>query len=159
MSATKKTPELIEQVLSRIALGETMTAITKSLDFSTDIWANWMKADPNLATAYYDARSIGADAIADDILTIVDTVPLGAVDVAKARLRADVRLRLLAKWQPDKYGDKVDVRHQGHDGGAVQVAYANVADIAAQMRAVLTGRAAPIEPAQLPAPATGSDLL
>ena len=158
---TKKTPELIETVLSRIALGETMTSISRDLGFSPDAWALWMKADPTLATAYYDARSIGADAIADDVLSIADSAPLTPVDVAKARLRTDVRLKLLAKWQPDKYGDKVDVRHQGHDGGAVQVAYANVADIAAQMRAVLTGRAAPVDPAQLPAPSpvSGEDLL
>ena len=157
-SPTKKTPELIETVLSRIALGETMTAITRDLGFSADVWAKWMKADPALATAYYDARSIGADAIADDVLNIADNADETAVGVAKSRLRVDTRLRLLAKWQPDKYGEKVDVRHQGHDGGAVQVAYANVADIAAQMRAVLTGRAAPIEPDKLAAP-SGSDLL
>ena len=154
--ATKKTPELIETVLSRIALGQTMTSITRELGFSADAWALWMKADPDLATAYYDARSIGADAIADGILTIADEVTASTVEVAKARLRTDVRLKLLAKWQPDKYGDKVDVRHQGPDGGAVQVAHTNVADIAAQMRAVLTGRSAPVSPDKL---GDGSDLL
>jgi len=84
----------------------------------------------------------------------VDTVRADNVEVAKARLRADMRLKLLSKWQPDKYGDKVDVRHAGHDGGPVQVAHASVADLAKQMRAVLTGAA----PDALPAP-SGSDLL
>lgn len=151
----KKTVELLDTVLERLANGETLTAISRDLNFSRTIWARWMDADPELAKAYYHARSIGSDAIADDIVEIVDKAPADAVGVAKARLRADTRLKLLAKWQPDKYGEKVDVRHQGHDGGAVQVAYANVGEIAAQMRAVLTGKAPPMAlPDQ-----SGSDLL
>lgn len=162
MSEQKRTPELLETTLHRIAHGETLSSVARDLGFTLVSWSRWVRADSELSAAYYEARSIGADAIADDILNIVDNARVGAVDVAKARLRADTRLRLLAKWQPDKYGEKVDVRHQGHDGGAVQVAYANVGEIAAQMRAVLTGKAAPIElpePPKAIAPRDGSDLL
>lgn len=154
----KKTPQLLERVLERLANGETLTTISRDLNFSRTIWARWMEADPELAKAYYYARSLGSDAIADEIVEIVDKAPGDAVGVAKARLRADTRLKLLSKWQPDKYGEKVDVRHQGHDGGAVQVAYANVGEIAAQMRAVLTGKAAPADAKALP-DKSGSDLL
>lgn len=149
---TKQTPELVATVLQRISEGVTLTALCKEHGFSQSAWGNWMKKDPELATAYYDARSIGADSIADDILDIVDTVKEDTVAVAKARLRADTRLRLLAKWQPDKYGDKVDLRHAGHDGGALQVEVSAVA-LAKEMRLVMTGQ----KPA-LPSP-DGEELL
>lgn len=140
MSESKKTPELIANVLEGIAQGETLTSLAIAYGFSQSAWAKWIAQDHDLAVAYYDARSVGADAIADDIINIVDTVKEDSVAVAKARLRADTRLRLLAKWQPDKYGDKVDVRHAGPDGGAVQVAYANVSELAKQMRMAMTGQ-------------------
>lgn len=155
MSETKKSPELIAQVLEGIAQGKTLTSLCVAYGFSQSAWAKWVAQDHELAKAYYDARSVGADSIADDILDIVDTVKEDTVAVAKARLRADTRLRLLAKWQPDKYGDKVDVRHAGPDGGAVQLAYANVTDLAKQMRMALTGQ----KPVAEIEDKSGSDLL
>ena len=154
MPEQKRTPELIEATLLLLAEGKTLREASRIGGFSRFTWHDWLKADPNLHAAYHEARRLGADAIADDILDIVDNVKVDNVEVAKARLRADMRIKLLGKWQPDLYGEKVDVRHAGHDGGAVQVAYANVADLAKQMRAVLTGGKAEA----LPAP-TGSDLL
>lgn len=150
-----KTPELITSALSMLSEGSTLEATCKALGFSRWTWQRWVDADPDLYTSYRAARSMGADAIADDILNIVDTVRADSVEVSKARLRAETRMRLLSKWQPDKYGDKVDVRHAGPDGGPVQVAHANVADLARQMRAVLHG--AP--PPEALAPPAGSDLL
>lgn len=139
MSDTKRTPKLVDAVLEGLAQGRTLTALCKEHGFSQSTWANWIARDHDLAKAYYDARSVGADSIADEIMDIVDSAKEETVAVAKARLRADTRLRLLAKWQPDKYGEKVDVRHAGPDGGAVQVAYANVGDLARQMRMALRG--------------------
>lgn len=150
----KRTPETIEATLVALTEGVTLTNACIANGFDRRTWHAWMRTDPDLAAAYNEARSLGADAIADNIIDIVDNVRADNVEVAKARLRADMRLKLLSKWQPDKYGDKVDVRHAGHDGGPVQVAHASVADLAKQMRAVLTGAA----PEALPAPA-GEDLL
>jgi len=156
MAETKRTPELVEQILLMIIGGKTMTDACREHGIDRRRWQVWLKSDPDLARDYHEARSLGADAIADDIIDIADTTAADTAEVAKARLRTDVRLKLLAKWQPDRYGDKVDVRHAGHDGGPVQVAYASAADLARQMRAVLNGTAK--EPDSLPAPA-GSDLL
>jgi hypothetical protein len=61
------------------------------------------------------AREIGADSIADEVLEIIDT-PLemttgenpkrDAAHAAWLRNRAELRLKLLAKWHPRRYGDR-----------------------------------------------------
>ena len=77
---------------------------------------DWMEADEAFAAAIARARDIGADAIAAESLSIVDEAPartaLGNIDpgsVAHAKLRAEHRLKLLAKWNPKKYGDKLAI--------------------------------------------------
>ena len=150
MVDTKRTPELIEDVLERLSRGETLISACRANDINGSTWAAWMRKDPELSRAYFEARSIGADAMAEGIIDIVDNCPRDAIEVAKARLRSDMRLRLLSKWQPDKYGDKVGIEHTGPGGGAIQVAQLDVADLAKQMRKALRAKA---EDAALPAPA------
>ena len=90
---------------------------------------DWMAADEDFAGRFARARDDGADAIAEQTLEIVDQQPerdqLGKIDpgwVAHQKLRAEHRLKLLAKWNPKKYGDKIQAEHTGADGGAIQVA-------------------------------------
>ena len=87
---------------------------------------DWMKKDADLAAAIAYARDIGYDAIAEDCLTIADTPLLGEeitesedeegvkrVTIKKVdmlghrKLQIETRLKLLAKFNPKKYGDRV----------------------------------------------------
>jgi hypothetical protein len=63
---------------------------------------------------YAHAQQAGLIAMADDINDIADScdAQYGAA-VNKARLQVDTRKWLLSKLLPQKYGDKVDVRHDG----------------------------------------------
>lgn len=84
---------------------------------------DWMKQDADLTTAIAYAREIGCDAIAEDCLRIADTPLLGEiitddgekVTVKKEdmlghrKLQIETRLKLLAKFHPKKYGDKVAI--------------------------------------------------
>ena len=133
----KKTPELIDEVLSRIAQGETLAALGRELKFHPTSWNDWVRSDEALAIAYQCARDVGADVIADDILRIIDEEPervvqidedgkssssrIDSAGVAWAKNRAEMRLKLLAKWNPKKYGEKQTTEITGADGGAVQV--------------------------------------
>lgn len=90
--------------------------------------AEWLEQDSEFAGRYARARDIGHDAIAEELLTIVDSAPerdaLGKIDpgaVAHQRLQADTRRWLLSKWQPKRYGDKIEATHQGPDGGPIQM--------------------------------------
>lgn len=145
----KKTPELIATVLERIAQGETLSALGKELDFHPTSWGDWVGADEALAVAYRRAREAGSDAIAEQALALIDEEPArveGRVDaghVAWRRLQAETRLKLLSKWFPAKYGDKVGVEHTGPGGGAVQIEQTTSVNlIAQQMRELAAQKAA-----------------
>lgn len=95
----------------------------------------WIEADPEFAKAMDRARDLGADAIAEEALRIADTteegveLEIGSEGTTKEKrgdmlghrkLRVETRLKLLAKWHPQRYGDKVTAEHVGKDGGPVQ---------------------------------------
>ncbi len=89
---------------------------------------DWLAADADFAEQYARAREIGHDAIAEELLTITDEEPerdpqgkIDAGSVAHQRLRADTRRWLLSKWQPKRYGDKIEATHQGPNGGPIEM--------------------------------------
>ena len=92
---------------------------------------DWLEKDEDFATRFARARDAGADAIAEQALEIIDQVPDMAVTeggkrvdpgfVAWQRNRAEYRLKLLSKWNPKKYGDKLDVTSGGKAGLLIQV--------------------------------------
>ncbi|MNL64497.1 hypothetical protein D3C87_1887180 [compost metagenome] len=83
------------------------------------------------------ARQLGYDAIAEETLEIADDgrndwmqkveedeAPgwkLNGEHVQRSKLRIDTRLKLLAKWHPKKYGEKVTQELTGANGGPIQV--------------------------------------
>lgn len=86
---------------------------------------DWLDKDEDFAVRFARARERGADAIAQEALDIVDTFPLasgedGKLDSAHVtwlRNRAEYRIKLLAKWFPQKYGDRLDVTSKGEQVG------------------------------------------
>lgn len=133
----KKNPKLIDEVLSRIAKGETLAALGRELDFHPASWAGWVRADEELAIAYAQARDVGADCLAEQALEIIDAEPervvqidedgekstsrIDSAGVAWAKNRAELRLKLLAKWHPKKYGDKQQVEVGNKEGETLKV--------------------------------------
>lgn len=95
----------------------------------------WMDADADIAQRIARARELGADAIAESILEIADDArndymesqddqggvayKLNGEHIQRSKLRAEMRLKLLAKWQPKKYGDKLELDNK--HSGSVQV--------------------------------------
>ena len=124
-------------MLSRIAQGETLAALGRELGFHPTAWAKHVRADEGLAIAYAEARDTGHDVIAEQALEIIDAEPerivevddegkasQGRIDSAAvtwAKNRAEMRLKLLAKWNPKKYGDKQTVDVGNKDGETLKV--------------------------------------
>lgn len=137
---TKRTPEVVEAILERIARGEPLAAICRSEKRFPDpsAWLNWVRDDETLAIAYQNARDRGADALAEECLQIADDsgfdaeivtdaqgrqkVQINGEAVNRARLRVDTRLKLLAKWNPKRYGDRITNEHAGSIEHKVDVA-------------------------------------
>ena len=77
---------------------------------------HWMDKDSDFLARIARAREDGHDVIADECKELADTKPNDQVEVAWRRLQVETRLKLLAKWNPKKYGDK---QHVEHGGGVV----------------------------------------
>jgi len=87
----------------------------------------WMEKDKDFYARIAHARDLGYDAIAEETLEIIDTAPEFAeswsqnggskhrdsAHAAWLKNRVEQRMKLLAKWSPKKYGDKVGVEHSG----------------------------------------------
>jgi hypothetical protein len=95
---------------------------------------DWMKKDPDLSTAIAHARDMGYDAMAEECLHIADTPMMGVIKtiddeggvslkhedmLGHRKLQIETRLKLLAKFNPKKYGDKVV--HSGDDENPVVI--------------------------------------
>ena len=122
--------EIMGSVCEQIAKGVTMADICRQAGMpDRQTIYDWSVADADFALRIARARDEGADVIAEQSLAIVDAPPergpdgkIDAGSVAHAKLRAEHRLKLLAKWSPKKYGDKIQAEHTGANGGAIQVA-------------------------------------
>jgi hypothetical protein len=133
------TPELVDAICERLATGEPLACICRDEGMphrsTVDDWANEdSDRGRDVSRRIARAREDGHDAIAREALEIADDsrndyidrladegderaqeVRLNGEHVQRSRLRVDTRLKLLAKWDPKRYGDKV--QHADADGG------------------------------------------
>jgi hypothetical protein len=90
----------------------------------TDTIYHWQDKDADFKRGFVRAREIGFDAIAADCLAIADETSRDTIEtqngekpdaewIARSRLRVETRLKLLAKWDPKRYGEKLDVTSGG----------------------------------------------
>lgn len=84
---------------------------------------HWMEANPELAASIARAREIGYDALAEQCLIISNTPLFGQVVtddgervtvkkedmLGHRKLQIETRLKLLAKWDPKRFGDRVQL--------------------------------------------------
>ncbi|HBI70015.1 MAG TPA: hypothetical protein DDZ22_13690 [Massilia sp.] len=91
-----------------------------------------MDADASFSERIAGARTRGFDAIAAECLEIADETAFDTIDtkdgdrantewISRSKLRIETRLKLLSKWAPKKYGDRMDVNHGGQDGNPVNM--------------------------------------
>ena len=93
---------------------------------------DWLEADAKDAgiesSRFARARELGEEQIMQECLAIADETQTGEIVTVKAdgtkevktadmiehrKLRIETRLKLLAKWNPKKYGDKLDLNVSG----------------------------------------------
>jgi hypothetical protein len=120
------TDELAAEICDRLSAGEPLAVICRDEHMpARRTVSDWRRAHPEFGAAFLEARDEGYDSIAQDCLEIADD---GRRDYARdedghevvdhdhiqrAKLRVETRLKLLAKWDPRRYGDKVAIEHSG----------------------------------------------
>lgn len=116
------TKDVSNEIADRLSQGEPLAVICRDDHMPSDRTVrDWMASDPEFSAVIARAREIGFDVIAADCLHIADQpnkriTPEGEAhesDPARDRLRVETRLKLLAKWDPRRYGEKQQVEHSG----------------------------------------------
>jgi terminase small subunit-like protein len=117
-----------DAILEWVSIGQTVRSFCRLPDMPH--WTTvhkWANADPEFKTRLLAAKDLGYEAIAEECLEIADTTEEGVTTTededgkktvtgdmfAHRKLRIETRLKLLAKWDPRRYGDKQQVEHTG----------------------------------------------
>ncbi|WP_439684854.1 Bbp26 [Cupriavidus oxalaticus] len=127
-----------ESICAQIAEGTPLREICRQEGMPS--WRtvyDWIKADPEFAEEMEAARVLGYHAIAEDTLDIADDASndwmvrhdkdgderwvLNGEHVQRSKLRIETRLKLLAKWHPSVYGEKITQELTGKNGGPIQI--------------------------------------
>lgn len=116
----KYTPELAHEICVRLSDGEPLRKICRDDHMPT--WAavyQWMDRDEDLSLAIARAREAGQDAMAERAYVEMYDEPErilteggGKIDpgyVQLVKARAEITLKMLAKWNPKRYGDRVQL--------------------------------------------------
>jgi hypothetical protein len=132
---TKRTDEVVNRILDGLSEGTPLTIVCKPEDMpATRTVYDWMSEDADLSARIARARDAGWDKIAVDAMTIADTPQEGIEHtdtpdgprikrgdmLGHRRLQVETRLKLLAKWDPKRYGDKITQEISGPDGAPIQ---------------------------------------
>ena len=128
---SKFTPELLEEICARLSRGEPLAAICRDAGMPADRTVrDWIEQKSEVSAAIARAREAGEDWLAAECLAIADTPEVGVEKTTKAngdketregdmlghrKLRIDTRLKLLAKWNPKKWGDRMALDHGVQD--------------------------------------------
>lgn len=117
---TTYTEEIAEEICRRLANGEFLRVICREEGMPS--WRtvyDWKDECPDFAARFARARAIGLDAIAEDSLVILEEKPervatafgdkVDSGYVAWQKNRAEQRLKILAKWDPKRYGEKLAI--------------------------------------------------
>tara|TARA_R110002126_G_scaffold13786_2_gene59088 strand:+ start:1124 stop:1699 length:576 start_codon:yes stop_codon:yes gene_type:complete len=124
---TKYTPEIAKKICEQLSDGIPLRQICRENE-GFPAWRtvyDWMWRDAELSTAIARARDIGYDALAEECLYISDNIQMGKKKVFTSgakkdedsvtvteedmlghrKLQIETRLKLLAKFNPKKYGE------------------------------------------------------
>lgn len=118
---SKFTQEIADEICNRLSQGEPLAQICRDEHMpSVATVGNWKAADEVLSSAIARAREEGFDAIALQCLEIADETSRDTVItdtgeransewISRSKLRVETRLKLLAKWDPKRYGERLAI--------------------------------------------------
>lgn len=129
-SGSKYTEEIADQICDLVSNGVNLRKVCRMEGMPA--WRtvyDWVVAKPDFAARLARAREMGFDALAEEALEISNTPEIGTKKVyssgadekkdsvtvteedmiAHRKLQIETRLKLLAVWDPKRYGNKVQV--------------------------------------------------
>lgn len=108
----KRTRQIEDTILERLAEGESLNAICADLPISESAVRKWAIEDEGFGAKYARARDVGFDCRAERAVEDAKQ----ASDPQKARLAFDAERWYLGKMKPKAYGDAMLHKHADADG-------------------------------------------
>jgi hypothetical protein len=96
----------LDTVLAHIARGNPLTAALEDYPFNFEYgkYMAWLLRDEDRKRRYYEAQEIGAEVVAQQMLSIADAED-SVEDVARSTLRINTRKWLLGVWSRKRFGE------------------------------------------------------
>jgi len=100
------------RILERIASGETVADVARTVlrpdgkSISRAFLSFLLHQDPERSQLVNEARTAGADAMVDEGLNLVDSAPTDRDAIQKAKVRADLRLRIAGLVARERWGEQ-----------------------------------------------------
>lgn len=134
---SKMTPSCVEEIMERIARGESITSIGKEshLPAAHTIW-QWIRKNENFARLYHEAKKLQMDMYAEDIINIADDsvgdirmaydkfgnkIPeVNFESVKRSELRVKARQWLMERLAPKKYNER-NLSESGPDANSPSI--------------------------------------
>lgn len=135
-------PEIVERICERLSQGEPLAAICREdgMPGARTVY-DWCEKDKDVAAVIARARDAGEEWLAAECLQIANTPVSGVIEkmepnkegdlvvverrredmLGHRKLQIETRLKLLAKWNPKKWGEKVEQTHLGDASAPVVV--------------------------------------
>ena len=105
-----------DRFLEWLAAGRTLRAFARAEGICESVLYRWTEKDEGFRRDVLEARTIGHDSLAAEMLDIADSATPETVNVD--RLRLDARRWLLSRWSPERYGE---AKGGGESGATVVV--------------------------------------
>jgi len=108
---------ILAKILPRLADGEPLSVICRDIGFERRTVNKWREEDPEIDARMQAAKDDGYDAIAQRTRATARGDHRKGKDsatcVMRDKLTVETDLKLLAKWDPKRYGEKVEHKHEG----------------------------------------------
>lgn len=119
-----RTPELADILIDGVEQGIPLRQLCREQGVGKSAVYVWLEEDAEFAGRFARARVMGFDCIAEEALEIADTPMEGVETTTKTdgsveekrgdmlghrKLQIETRLKLLAKWDPKRYGDRLNL--------------------------------------------------
>lgn len=120
--------EVADAICARLSEGEPLASICRDEEMpAVRTVSDWKRAHEAFSADIARAREDGFDKLAAQCLDIADETNLDTIHtengdrpntewISRSKLRIETRLKLLAKWDPKRYGEKIVQEHTGANG-------------------------------------------
>ena len=126
--APEEKKEWSEKILALVRR-KSLRKACEEVGFALSTFEDWVDADESLSVQYLRARKMRAETLFEEALDIQDETPANVIQlgeegkpsssrvdpahVAWQNHRANLRMRMIAKMDPKRFGDRVELEHSG----------------------------------------------